>query len=67
MNTHDIDIDLPQPFTTVYDDVDKVEVRCYSESQVRAAIEADHKRRGEPYAQLIVADEDEAWPQLVYL
>lgn len=46
MNTHDIE--LPKPFTTVYDDVDKVEVGCYSEIQVRAAIEADRQARGEP-------------------
>lgn len=30
-------------------------------------IEDDRQRRGEPYAQLIVLDEDDAWPQLVYL
>ena len=48
MNTHDIE--LPKPFMTVYDDVDKVEVGCYSEIQVRAAIEADRKRGGEPVA-----------------
>lgn len=43
----DQDFELPKPFMTVYDDVDKVEVGCYSEIQVRAAIEADRKRRGD--------------------
>lgn len=35
--------------------------------KLKADLEACRKRRGEPYAQLIVVDKDDTWPQLVYL
>lgn len=43
------------------------EVLAYRDACINAAIEADRRARGEPYAQLIVVDEDDTWPQLVYL
>lgn len=78
MNTHEIE--LPE-HDCIYETTNEsgfIDVEpAYRKSTVLRMIEADRKRRGiivnnasassEPYAQLIVVDEDDMWPQLVYL